>query len=284
MSPRLVLNSRIIDPPVGLPRRVRVYLGDDPTALSLVEGVVYDLGPTFSERYRRPAPGDAEFGVEVEAYGDFTVSAEVRMRGQPGTGAEAPAPPLRELLLHRVVLPPEPGSPREGEETLDRPPSRAMPSLLSLPAWSGIALELFVSALLFTAAYLAIVFWPDRSGVVHLLGRPIEVAFAAGRESRLLMLAAATGGVGSLLQAARALIEYPGTRSLTASWARWYLLRPLAGAAVALGRGRAGTRGGTGVRPGHTQAHDGSRDSVWADVDSADLSERGGIRVCHRRQ
>ena len=155
------------------------------TNCSAYREVVYDLGPTFVERHRTrtaldglitaPDPASA-FRIEVEAYGDFDMSARLAV----GDGKV-------EDLTHTAVVPAKRIETQEARRAFEAPASAAGSD------WTGVVLGTEAVAL----ASAALVagggehFWPGSTV------DPARLPAAA----RYALLAAAAGGLGAALQA-----------------------------------------------------------------------------------
>jgi len=61
-----------------------------------------------------------------------------------------------------------------------------------------------------------------------------NVYIALDLETRLILIAAAAGALGSLLNALNSLVTFIGNRTLVSSWIMWYVTQPLTGMIVAI--------------------------------------------------
>ena len=173
--------------------------------LARVRRVTYDVGPTFDKRY--PEPGaDGQRTAEVQAYGNFTASAWVEL-----------ADDEVEVLHVDVVL--ADGKGRFGLHTEQPQTLSSKPKRSWLPAAIGI--EVPVAASVLALSWLTIVAWPDGSSFMNIFRWSLPISL----DTRLLLLATASAGLGALLQAAYTLASYPTYGSIRDAWTVWYWLR-----------------------------------------------------------
>ena len=102
------------------------------------------------------------------------------------------------------------------------------------PHWmvTLIAIYLMVAAGLLFVLLTALVTDPPEGGTVT-----VDVwvrTFVIGPDVRLLLLAAASGALGSFIHAATSLADYIGNQRIVTSWLTWYVFRPLIGGALAV--------------------------------------------------
>jgi predicted acylesterase/phospholipase RssA/tetratricopeptide (TPR) repeat protein len=195
---------------------VVVRLGGSSRELAEVHQVVYDCGPTFAVPLRTVTQREGGFELELMVFGDFLLSAHaIRAEGS------------QHIVLTREVRVDAPGS---------APVSKPAPWRRELEATSSRAalLDLYVTALVVLLSGLLVACWPHDADTIGLLGWRFAGDLVVPREWRLMLIALLAGGIGSLLQAAAALVTQPGIRTLNTAWARWYLLRPLPGMVLGL--------------------------------------------------
>lgn len=95
-----------------------------------------------------------------------------------------------------------------------------------------IAVYLVAAAVLLFTLLTALVAEPPAGGsvTVDLWWR----ALVLGPNVRLLMLAAVSGALGSVIHAATSLADYIGNQRIVTSWLTWYAFRPVVGGALAV--------------------------------------------------
>jgi predicted acylesterase/phospholipase RssA len=211
----------------GLRHVVALGLTGTREELLRVRGVVYDLGPTFDERYRTrtaPAgPGDADpaaaLSIEVEAYGAFGLSARVQL-GDGRVDELTHLVTVSEELSHVVTA-----STGRSDAT-DAP----RPSVASASAREADRTGVILGTSAVALGAIALVagvgerFWPG-SGV-----DPTRLP----AEARYALLAVSAGGLGAAVQALLTFATYVGQRASVRSWVPWLLLRIPTGAALGL--------------------------------------------------
>jgi len=99
--------------------------------------------------------------------------------------------------------------------------------------WIILLFGIYFVALSVLLLYAVISIWPTTSatmeGPVVLFGYQI-----GGGEVRLILIAALSGCLGSLIHAMTSLATYVGNRKFVPSWTCWYILRPFIGMPLAL--------------------------------------------------
>jgi len=121
------------------------------------------------------------------------------------------------------------------EKTKDRTSGKSASSRINFPILLLGLYHLFM-ALIFT--YMLIKIWPeleisgkfDLSGSINIFKIPLEI----GSEARLLFIVMISAALGSYVHASTSFVSYVGNKSITMSWAWWYILRPFIGMALAL--------------------------------------------------
>lgn len=104
--------------------------------------------------------------------------------------------------------------------------------------WWGTWLGIYLLLVSFSLIVLLIVFWPVRTlgnnweQSVSLFG--VTFIDVLSDETRLLIIVAVVGALGSFIHSASSFATYLGNRSLKESWLWWYLLRPCIGMALAV--------------------------------------------------
>jgi hypothetical protein len=119
----------------------------------------------------------------------------------------------------------------------DAEPS-APPVLMGTRGTIAMGVYFLIAATLMV--YLIAAFWPDQvadgqdnkkwSTKARVFGRDVELLF----ETRLVLLVATAGALGSFVHTATSFATYVGNRSLVTSWVWWYLLRTPIGVTLAL--------------------------------------------------
>lgn len=212
----LSLSSRAVRAE-GATHTVELRLEGNSNELGTIQHVVYNLGPTFDQPERLITDTASQgFPVEIMAFGDFTATAHVQFHDQRVA-----------ILIHSTKLPQaESRTPAEDWSTDSASWLRKMRSASARAALTT-ELTLFLSVVAF--GWLLVAAWPN-SAAVSLAGWQLPISL----EGRLLVLAAAAGGLGALLQAALTLATYLGNRNVEKSWVGWYLLRAPTGMALGL--------------------------------------------------
>lgn len=107
-------------------------------------------------------------------------------------------------------------------------------------AWERNIVLLYLVVVAVGLMYFLVRLWPEpgesagtwnKQVVVFWSSSPIE---DVSDDVRLLLLVIVAGGLGSFIHAATSFVDYVGNRNFVRSWALWYVMRPLIGAALAL--------------------------------------------------
>lgn len=122
----------------------------------------------------------------------------------------------------------------------DLDPGSPHPPALARP-WQITAMGVGLVLLALVLAYLFLSLWPSNFGPDTVGGTPERITFLATAitfdvtaDVRLLMVVMLAGGLGSFVHTATSFGDFVGNRSFSASWAWWYILKPLIGMVLAV--------------------------------------------------
>jgi hypothetical protein len=100
------------------------------------------------------------------------------------------------------------------------------------PRWVVMTIALYLAAAAVLMFALMVAFATELAD-----GTTISFGFGTwtlNSDTRLLMLAAVSGALGSFIHAATSFSDYVGNQRIVGSWLTWYIFRPLIGAALAV--------------------------------------------------